>query len=109
MRRNSWRTSSSPYENSYGTRCPTPSEQLRLQADHRAADHLGTEADLVDGLHHADRVERIGADHQDILVGSPRWEPVQLAEVFPALSSQLRDNVTTGQDRELCGTKEGYG
>src|SRR6266851_4291406 len=44
-------------------------ERGRLQADHGAADHLRLEADLVDRPHHADRVERIGADDGEIRIG----------------------------------------
>ena len=43
-------------------------EHRRLQADHRAAPHFRLEADLVHGLDHADGVERVRADHQQIRI-----------------------------------------
>jgi ATP dependent DNA ligase domain len=44
-------------------------ERGRLHAHHGAADHLRLEADLVDGLHYADRIRRIGAHHHEIRIG----------------------------------------
>ena len=43
-------------------------EHGRLQADHRAAPHFRLEADFVHRLDHADGVERIGADHQQVRI-----------------------------------------
>ena len=44
-------------------------EHRRLQADHGAAPHLRLEADFVHGVDHADGVERIGADHEQVRIG----------------------------------------
>ena len=43
-------------------------EHGRLQADHRAAPHLRLEADFTHRLDHADGVERIRADHQQVRI-----------------------------------------
>src|SRR5258706_13951919 len=44
-------------------------ERGGLQAHHTTSDHLRLEAYLVDGLHHSDRIRRIGADHHEVRIG----------------------------------------
>ncbi len=41
-------------------------EHRCLQSDHGAAPHFRPEGDLVHRLHHSDRIERIGADDEEI-------------------------------------------